>query len=456
MNNRKVGGYLAAMLYRHPLLASVTRVLAVLEGVEDPSSRRVRWTPLLAGVVAVVMAFDAGCAATTRLTDALGCLGVVLRGKRKVPQTYNGLLKALCRQFKACFPILKDDLRRQVLGVLEKAERIGGWIILAVDGSKEDLARSRSNIRAFGIGDNGAFPQAFITSIVSVATGLLWDWRVGKARASEKGHLLEMIQALPRDVLLLGDGNFVGWPIWTALCAQGTDFLIRVGGNVDLLADLLDTGRVSVWKDAQTVYLWPKKWRRTGTPLELRLIRIRSRGGSVFLLTNVLDARRMSVKRAGAIYRRRWGIEVFYRTLKRTMGVSKLQSHSGKRARVELNWALVALTVAGLLAIPAILSRRLRPDRYSPACALRVLRSALLDRTLLRVKNPGNAIVRRLAHAVGDDYTRSSKKQSRHRAVSQNTPKRYRKHHRLKPPVLTRAKPNIRTLALQKLNDARS
>jgi len=450
MNNRRVGGDHAASMYRHPLLAGLTKILSSLGAVHDPSPRRVRWTPLLAGIAAVLMALDTGCVAGTRLADALACLGCVLRGRHRPPRTYNGLLKALCRQFLACFPALKNDLRRQVCEVISTAPCIGGWIILAVDGSKEDLPRTRSNTRAFGVGDNGAVPQAFITSIVSVTTGLLWDWRVDKARASEKMHLLEMLKDLPKAALLLGDGNFVGWPIWSALCAQGTDFLIRVGGNVDLLADLLEHRPASLRRASQIVYLWPKKRRATEAPLKLRLIRVAAEGrrGPVFLLTNVHDTWRLSVRRAGMIYRQRWTIEVFYRTLKRTLGVAKLRSTSGRRARVELNWALVALTVAGLLAVPAIVAHGISACRYSPAGALRILRNALMDRVIRAGQSRAIDMNWRLAHAVGDRYRRTSPKHARHRPYTKNTPRPLKP----KPPILTKPTTKVLALARTRLN----
>ena len=34
------------------------------------------------------------------------------------------------------------------------------WVLLAVDGSKEDLPRTRDHEKVFGIADNGVFPQA--------------------------------------------------------------------------------------------------------------------------------------------------------------------------------------------------------------------------------------------------------------------------------------------------------
>ncbi len=109
--------------------------------------------------------------------------------------------------------------------------------MLAVDGTKEELPRTRDHEGVFGIADNGVFPQAFITAIVEVQAGLLWDWRIGKARASEKHHLLEMAPNLPHDALLLADACYVGYPIWSQLVQLNKSFLIRIGGNIKFITE---------------------------------------------------------------------------------------------------------------------------------------------------------------------------------------------------------------------------
>ncbi len=124
------------------------------------------------------------------------------RGLHRTGRTYNGLLKALERQKDAVMPIVKAELRAQVRRRWHHLRRADPWVLLAVDGSKEDLPRTRDHERAFGIAHNGFTPQAFITAIAEVHTGLLWDWRLGHARASERHHLLEMIPDLP--VRMLG------------------------------------------------------------------------------------------------------------------------------------------------------------------------------------------------------------------------------------------------------------
>jgi len=198
VTDARIGGGSTFTLHRHPLLAKISPYLRCLHGLEDPTAKRkVRWTPLASGLAAVLMALDQGCTLGVRCQDALACLATDFTRRKRVGKTYNGLIKALARQAPAILPLLKADLRRQALAALEKVPKIKGWILLAVDGTKEELSRTRSLEGYFGIADNGNCPQSLVTSVVEVCTGLAWDWRIGRARGNEQGHLLEMVGGLP-------------------------------------------------------------------------------------------------------------------------------------------------------------------------------------------------------------------------------------------------------------------
>jgi hypothetical protein len=438
----RIGGGASAHVYRHPLLSFISTFLGCLTNVSDPSAkRRVRWTPQAASTAAVLMAWDRGCSLQSRFDDARSCLRHDFRGRHRVGATYNGLLKALERQQATTLPIVKTELRRQIKRHDRSIDPTSPWMLLAVDGSKEDLPRTRDQEAVFGIADNGAFPQALVTAIVEVHTGLLWDWRIDRGRGSEKHHLIEMIDELPSHALLLADGNFVGFPIWSKLHQQNKLFVIRVGGNIRLLKRLWPQANTRREKDI--VYVWSKKF-RTQAPLQLRLIQIGSRSRPVYLLTNVLDSKRLSRKAAGAIYRHRWGVELFYRTFKRTLGFAKLQSRAGRRARIELEWGLVALGVATLLGVEALIARHRSPRRLSPAALARTLRTALLRGagTTARTLN------RLLQNSIKDQYQRHSSKQSRHRIVTRNTPQPLA----LKPPLVRDATQKEQQEALKFLN----
>jgi hypothetical protein len=442
--DRGIGGRSSALIHRHPLLARISPFLASLAEWPDPvAKRQVRWTPLAAAMAAVLMALDPGCCLGVRCEEALACLATDFKRRRRVGRTYNGLLKALERQ-SSVLPQLKADLRRQARSHLDRIPRCGGWILLAVDGSKEDLPRTRDLEREFGIADNGVGPQALVTAVVEVNTGLPWDWRIDKGRASERDHLLQMIPSLPADALLLADGNFVGYPLWSALQQQGKHFLIRVGGNVHLITQL--------WPEAASrrrgdiVYAWPRHHQARVAPLTLRLIRVESGQGAVYLLTNVLDRRRLSPRAAGHMYRQRWGVELFYRTLKRTLGYAKLHSRSGRRARIELEWGLIALSIAIQLGIHALHQNRRDPRRLSPAPLIRSLRRSLLQDAAARdFRCAGRRLTGALAASVKDDYRRRSSKRSRHHPITSDTPFPLV----LKPPRLRTATAQERQLARQ-------
>ena len=426
----RIGGGASAHAYRHPLLSCISVFLACLAEVADPSAkRRVRWTPQAAGTAAVLMALDAYPALTERFRHARSCMNVDCRGR--TPTTYNGLMKALERQQDTVLPLVKTEMRRHVSRRLRRVDPTSPWLLLAVDGSKEELPRTCDHERVFGIADNGIFPQAFITSVVEVHTGLLWDWRIDRARASEKKHLMEMTPELPDDALLLADAAFVGLPIWEKLCAQGKRFLIRVGGNVHLITHLWPQAKIRQRRDI--VYIWPIHAHKHRPPLKLRLIKVGCGDKAVYLMTNVLDPRRLSRKAAGTIYRKRWGVELFYRTLKRTLGCAKLRSKSARRAKIELEWTLVALAIATMLGMDAATKRRRDPRRLSPAQLLRVLREAMRWDGKSSSQSR-TALERALANSLKDTYQRRAAKQSRHCITTTNTPTQ-----RLQPPVVRKA-----------------
>jgi len=228
--------------------------------------------------------------------------------------------------------------------------------------------------------------------------------------------------------LLLADGNFVGYPIWWALHQNGKEFLIRVGGNVSLLTGLWPEAQIEHRGDI--VYVWPKKKQDQWAPLRLRLIQVGSRRNPVYLLTNVLDHRRLSRRAAGQIYRLRWGAELFYRAFKRTLGYAKLRSRSGRRGRIELEWALIAASIMTLLGINTLHRHRKDARRLSPAGLVHALRHCLLHghMALGRPK----ALDQALSTSMRDAYHRHSPKASRHRPTTRITPKPLR----LKPPKI--------------------
>lgn len=379
-----------------------------------------RWKDRQVVLCGLLMSWDDGGTAGDRFASARRCVAAMYPGRERPGASYNGFADALGRYTASWLPAVRGWLRRQV------RERLGGpdglgphwlykgrWVLIAADGSKIDVPDTAANEAAFGCGGKAkAGPQQYVTTLYHLASGLPWAWERGGARASERDHLRAMLGLLPEKALLVADAGFTGYDLLRSLIEAGKDFLIRVGANVSLLTKL---GHAE--ERAGTVYLWPAGKRDAGDdPLVLRLVRVvKGRGKRrrvVYLLTNVTDERVLSDAAAGRIYKMRWGVEVMYRSLKQTLEARKMRSDSPARAGVELDWALMGLWVLGLMCVGQVIATRRPPRAWSPAAALRVVRTAI-DRP--GDKSPGGGVLGELRRAVLDDYERAGSKTARHR-----------------------------------------
>lgn len=347
------------------------------------------------------MAFDSGRCLQDRFAHVRRRIGWLFPKTRRVGKTYQGFVQALRRHSDVLLERLTTHLRSQVQAVAGRHWRREGFCVLAVDGSQIDCPRTTANLEGLGRrGKDPLRPSLWLTMLWHVGTGLPWAWRIGKATVSEQVHLRQMLSLLPPQTLLLMDAGFVGYELLRQIQGAGHSFLVRVGSHRRLLRRL----GYAAQETASTVYLWPEA-HREGPPLVLRLICRGSGDGKVFLLTN-LSKEQLSKKQAGRLYRARWGIEVYYRTLKQTLERRKMLSGSPDLARLELAWTLMGLWLLGLLGVDALIQDGQSPTRLSMATALRVLREAVAGHLRRRLD-------RALAQAVKDEYHRDRPKTSR-------------------------------------------
>jgi len=223
----------------------------------------------------------------------------------------------------------------------------------------------------------------------------------------------------PENTLFCGDAGFVGYPLWERIIDRGHNFMVRVGGNVQLLSETVDL----CMKSGGRVLCWPKNMMRSDRlPLELRLVRVRIGKTQVWILTSVLSASDLSKKDIVKLYKKRWGIEVEFRGLKQTLERAKLRCRDAQRLLAELNWSLMAMTLAELFALkeqpapslpPSPDESEGNPDKRSLANTMRALRHALTH--LSEVPDRGERLPDKLRHAVTDSYERQKPKRACYR-----------------------------------------
>lgn len=356
--------------------------------------------------------------------------------------TYQGMMGALRSYTAPLLALFWRQLHARMQQAAGKHWRIGLWLALAVDGSRFTTPRTMNNERAFAIKNYGhgrkakrrtkwknkqrrskkisepVKPQIWLTLIWHMGLKLPWSWRTGPSTASERGHLLEMLdtQEFPENTLFCGDAGFVGYDFWNTIHLRGHHFLVRVGANVRLLKRL-----GTVRQHGNRVYLWPDKVARRGQPpLELRLIQFQGARGPVFLVTNVLSESDLSQRQAAQLYRLRWGVELQFRALKQTFGRTKLRSRTPENAIVELHWSVAGLTLVQLFAIKEQITIDSPPANSSVALALAAIQDAVRHWT--RDVHDPREFICRLQQATKDEYTRHGDKRARYRPRLKDEP----------------------------------
>jgi hypothetical protein len=365
-----------------------------------------KWSPQRLVWVALLMAWSAEQTLQARFAETRDQVRSLFP-KWSLGKSYTGWYEAQLKWLTPLRPALGDRLRRRLRTMAGRRWRREGWCAFAVDGSRVECPRTQANERELKCaGRDKTGPQLFVTTLLHMGTGVPWDFRIGPGTASERRHLEEMLPDLPPQSLVVADAGFIGYAFCQRLVAAKQHFLLRVGANVHLLRGL---GYVKQ-EGRDTVYLWPEKnWREP--PVVLRLIEVRSGKKKMYLVTDVLEKKALSGKSAAVFYEMRWGVEVFYRSLKQTLEKRRMLSHTPKAAECELTWALLGLWLLGLMTAAAILARGGDPLRWSAAKARDRVRRSLRRALTRRCRDRG--LARDLAEAAKDGYVRGGSKKAR-------------------------------------------
>jgi hypothetical protein len=195
-----------------------------------------------------------------------------------------------------------------------------------------------------------------VTAIVHLLTGVPWTWRFGRgSKPSERKHLVQMLKDLPRRALVVADAGYYGYDLMLELIAARVSFLIRMSSTVPLY-----TAKKTPLTDFREglVYYWPDRAQQKRLPpVQARLLCVRDkkRKVDVWLLTDLISAKQLSLSDANRFYRWRWENEGYFRTYKRTLAKMKLMSRTIREVHREAEASMIAtqlLLAQGARALP--------------------------------------------------------------------------------------------------------
>jgi hypothetical protein len=421
---------------------------------KDRFHGNVKWRPDELAMQALIWAWHE----TKNVTDAFDQTDEVCRNLKlqKIAKSYTSFMNALAT-YHGCFQ-RRMQRRFQLLSeqVAGRFWRNNDWVLIGFDGSRATTPRSQSNEKAFCAPDYGnsskaktrkkkaaakveanqrqrtkpahpQVPQTWITMMWHMGLKLPWTWRLGPSNSCERTHVMEMLQqeTFPENTLFCGDAGFVGYPLWSGILKTGGDFLVRVGANVHLLsetADILQTG-------GGMVLCWPKGQMKSGAkPLRLRLIQVTIGKTRAWMLTSILNKKRLSRSEIVRFYKMRWGIEVEFRGLKQTLDKHTLRCRNSERVLVELDWSIRAMAIAELMAVAQQIKHEPEantedqiaydPKQRSLANTMRALRKCM--RNLNEFPDPDDDLLIMLRNALVPRYNNHTDKKARYRPANKD------------------------------------
>jgi hypothetical protein len=379
-------------------------------------------------LVLLFMTWCGGDSQAERFETAKAVCVACLSKRRRPGKTVQGFQKALAHLPMAVLRLLGASFRQTLAERLARRWYDGEFIPIGCDGSRVECPRSTELERRVGMaGKKQTAPSIWITALVLLRCGVPWAWRIGKACASERMHLEQMVAYLPPPALLVADAGFVGFALAKRLMQARRSFLIRMSSNATLYT--AQRVRLQSYREG-VVYYWPQKAQEAGEmPLRLRLICIRAKKKktNLWLLTNVMERSRLTLAMASQYYRWRWENEGQFCAYKRTLKKMKLTSRTVRLVHREAEGSLLAMQLMlgqGALAMP-VRTTTGEPRVCSPRKVLLVIRQEIQGKLLKR-------------HRCYFERLRQAERERRRRTSAKATRKwpRRKPHRTPKPPKI--------------------
>ena len=286
--------------------------------------------------------------------------GAYCRARQRLP------LEMVCALTRETGRLLSHKALKQWLWRGRAVKLVDGTGISMPDTEENQAAYPQPSTQASGVG----FPLARLVMVICLATGAALDMAVGPHRGKGTGEL-GLVRSLlegfgPGDVML-ADALYCNYFLIATLMAKGVDVLFEQNGSriTDFRRghSLGKRDHIVHWPKpaARPDWMTPEQYAAFPSELTVREVRVDHK----VLVTTLLDERQTSKDDLGALYARRWDIELDLRNLKTTTGMDVLSCQTPRMNEKQLWVHLLAYNVIRLLMAQAASNARLDPRGLS-------------------------------------------------------------------------------------------
>jgi hypothetical protein len=336
---------------------------------------------------------DLGPATTVHLFLLQLLANVALTALRHVAEL-SVSAAAICEaKMRLPLQVLMELLRRSVPQSAQSLWR--GHEVYLADGTHFKTPDTPALSRRHGKGGNQrgtscGYPAPKLLALMDLAGGYIRRVICLPAARQEQTCLSRLFKAVGRNGLLLGDRGLVSFAHMVLLLkagaagcfrlprcqvvwgrGKGSRRLIKRQGRQDLLVRWIAHRRPK--------WLSVRRWRNiAGVELILRQISFRVcrrgfRTSWAWIVTTLLDPRQYPAEELIELYSKRWQIEVYFRDLKRTLGMSMVRARTVEGVRKEMLAFVLLYNLVRRVMEQAARQQNTSADRISFIDALRWL-----------------------------------------------------------------------------------
>jgi hypothetical protein len=259
-------------------------------------------------------------------------------------------------------------------------------LLVAIDGSKLDVADTEENTNYFGkqkygsfigLKGKGAFPIMRFVSLVEVGTHVIFATVYSKFSTSEYNLGKMILEKLKPNMLVLADRLYFTYENLKLAIERGADLLWRIKKNTKLkiIENLSDGSSLA------KIYPSERDWKNDTNGIKVRLIEYRIKGKNELyrLITTMLNHNEAPAEELATLYSERWTVETVYDELKNHTREKRvlLKSKTPELVIQEFYGLLLAHYAIRGVMHEAALQAELPPNRLSFVHSVRVVRRRL-------------------------------------------------------------------------------
>ena len=237
---------------------------------------------------------------------------------------------AFCKARKGLKPELVHELIHRVGDRTDRTLEDGegkwqGRRLFAVDGTSRTVRRSPELWDYFGAAEGSNYPQATVSILSDVLTGVTYDVWIGPYASCERTAMLQHLERLNEGDVIIMDRGYPSSEVLDALDRLRIDFIIRVPASGTWAE--VEHFAASDHKDRLLVIPLRKTIEGGKRAMTVRAVNCKRAGQEPMILLTSLSRNDASVCKLDELYHMRWAVEETYK-LPKGLYLNQRQMHS--------------------------------------------------------------------------------------------------------------------------------